>query len=71
MDDRRAAMLNEMLAVTADAIARVVENLKAIEQALRLGRKKLSRSCETLRDRIGTTMLSLPGVKNPPDATIA
>ena len=36
MDDRRAAMLNEMLAVTADAIARVVENLKAIEQALRL-----------------------------------
>ena len=36
MDDRRAAMLNEMLAVTADAIARIVENLKAIEQALRL-----------------------------------
>jgi hypothetical protein len=34
-------------------------------------RKKLSRSCETLRKRMGTTMLSLPGVKNPPDATMA
>src|SRR5215210_3080235 len=33
--------------------------------------KWLSRSGETLRNRIGTTMLSLPGVKNPPDATIA
>ena len=36
-----------------------------------MGRKKLTRSCETLSDWIGTTMLSFPGVKNPPEATIA
>jgi hypothetical protein len=35
------------------------------------GRKKLDRSCDTFRERIGTTMLALPGVKKPPEATMA
>jgi hypothetical protein len=36
-----------------------------------IGRKKLDRPCVTLRDRIGTTMLSFPVAKNPPEAIIA
>ena len=36
-----------------------------------MGSKKLMRSCDTWRDWIGTTMLFLLVVKNPPDATIA